>query len=680
MKDFPIAPLVLVLLFLPIPFQAAYSGSLPTSSVGLSGSRQVPLTIKIVFMGLTNSDINATYLTSQINTPSEKSQTVLAGPQNNGVTFKFTYQISYANSTILENFRAFLKSFERNETTTLPPSPGGFRNPYFDNSTTNISTVVSSFYNASKVEGWLSSSQAFGPDPVPGYTLFVADLHNYVPSMTYSQYQDYNTKCLISTFGSTAGKCASSIRGTASVHYYNRTVTDPDLKLLEYRHFMTAWGGNHRFYFLDLSAGPSYWTNELPLQVAAGVRSVGLTTQYGRYWSTQFIADYLVGVVYNLFAPDQIYPVNYSAKYNFHLFVFDNRTSTEMASVNLRTTINETMIRGELSKLVPYANVSIITKYANLTSSPGLAAVVATATTKTRDPAVNGTIIDARLVYNWLSTNGEGHITQFINVKRTTEQLDIPAFIFAFTGNYNFGFTFKSDVFLPRDPDTIYGAALGDLVLISHGQRDLTMGNYLTTGPLQPRKGIGYTRTIIHELGHEMGLAHPFSYDVTEDFVDSVMGYYANSLTYSQFDRDMVLRGVNDELLLFAQVTLANTTTTLFNSGRVAAARQAMLNANQKYSMMDYADAVSYSLSAALEALQAHLSRVSSLLIFSPGILYGVLGLVVGAATGLVAGYLAFRRRTSGGIQYYHCPTCQQTLRWDPAMMRWYCDHCQKPV
>ncbi len=670
MKDFPTAPLVLVLLFLPIPFQAAYSGSIPTSSVGLSGSRQVPLTIKIVFMGLTNSDINATYLTSPINTPSEKSQTVLAGPQNNGVTFKFTYRISYANSTILGNFKAFLKTFERNETTTLPPSPGGFRNPYFDNSTTNIGKVVNSFYDANRVEGWLNSSQAFGPDPVPGYTLFVADLHNYLPSMTYSQYQDYNTKS------------TSSVRRTASVHYYNRTITEPDLRLTETRHFMTAWGGHHRFYFLDLSAGPSYWTNQLPLQVAFGVRNVDLATSYGRYWTSQFVADYLVGVVYNLFAPDQIYSVNYSAKYNFHLFIFDARNSSEIAALpKLTAAVNETMIRSELSKLVPYANVSIITKYANLTSSPGLAAVVATATTKTKDPAVNGTIVDARLVYNWLSTNGDGHITQFINVKRTTEQLDIPAFIFAFTGNYNFGFTFKSDVFLPKDPDTIYGAALGDLVLISHGQRDLTMGSYLTTGPLQPGKGIGYTRTIIHELGHEMGLAHPFSYDATEDFVDSVMGYYPNSLTYSQFDRDMVLRGVNDELLLFAQVTLANTTTTLFNSGRVAASRQAMLNANQKYSAMDYTGAVSYSLSAALEALRAHqLSGVSSLLIFSPSVLYGLLGLLAGAATGLVAGYLAFRRKTSGGIQYYHCPTCQQPLRWDPAMMRWYCDHCQKPV
>src|SRR3546814_7700929 len=41
-----------------------------------------------------------------------------------------------------------------------------------------------------------------------------------------------------------------------------------------FRSFMTGWGGNQRFYYLDLSAGPSYWTEELPIQVASGLRGV----------------------------------------------------------------------------------------------------------------------------------------------------------------------------------------------------------------------------------------------------------------------------------------------------------------------------------------------------------------------------------------------------------------------
>jgi len=458
-------------------------------------------------------------------------------------------------------------------------------------------------------------------------------------------------------------------------------MTEPDLGLVQTRHFMTGWGGNQRFYYLDLSAGPSYWTSELPIQVASQVREVDLATAYGRYWRTQFIADYLSGVVYNLFAADQVYPVNYSSKYNFRLFVFDNRNSSEMANPRLASTVNETLIRGELEKLIPYSNVTITTKYANVTDYPGLAAIVASATTNIKDQAVNGSIVDARLVYNWLSTNGEGHISQFINATRDSQEYDIPAFIFAFTGRYNFGFTFKEEVFLHRDPDSIYGVALGDLVLISHGQSDFRAGDYSSgNGEPQPGKGIGFTRTIIHELGHMLGLAHPFSYDFTEDFTDSVMGYYANSLTFSQFDEDTLLRGINDQLLIFAQVTLANTTSNIFNSARISVANRAIALANEKYGAMQYAQAVQDSIDAALNAYAAQLASVGLFAIFSPGLVFGLIGLAVGVAVGVLVGYLVFKRKPTSGIQYYRCPTCQQPLRWDAVMTRWYCDRCQKPI
>src|SRR3989442_195868 len=198
-----------------------------------------------------------------------------------------------------------------------------------------------------------------------------------------------------------------------------------------------------------------------------------------------------------------------------------------------------------------------------------------------------------------------------------------------------------------------------------------------TTGRTHQNRGVGYTRTLILELGHMLGLNHPFLYDLDEDFVNSVMGYYTNSLVYSQFDKDLILRGVNDELLIFAQVTLANTTSSFLNSGAISAARRSMALADQKYGAMDYAGAVSDSFAAAESAFQAHQVGLGFL---SSGIVFGIIGLVAGIGIGVLAGFLAFRRRPQAGVQYYRCPTCGGTLRWDPAMMRWYCENCQKPV
>jgi hypothetical protein len=139
------------------------------------------------------------------------------------------------------------------------------------------------------------------------------------------------------------------------------------------------------------------------------------------------------------------------------------------------------------------------------------------------------------------------------------------------------------------------------------------------------------------------------------------------------------LRGINDELLIYAQVTLAGTTYTLFNAGSISAARQAMTTADQKYSSMDYSGAVKFSLSAAQNAANAQ-STGGFFAIFNSAASYLFLGVLIGAGVGLGTGFLVFRKKRQSGLQYYHCPTCGRPLRWDAAMTRWYCDYCQKPI
>src|SRR5437667_10276490 len=342
-------------------------------SVGLN--RSSPLTIRIVFLGITENELNSTYLTSNVTLPALKYQTILAGPLNTGVVYNFRYQLVYPDNSTVTSFAQYLRSIQKNETTT---GTSAFINPYFTNSTTLLQ-ARNVFYDADKVESWLASNMTlFGGNPVPGYTLFIADLHNFtIPSFTYSQYQAYNLRCTLCLPPS----------AIVTPHYYNRTSTDPDLGLVNTRHYMTGWGGSGRFYYMDLSAGPSYWTNELPVQVASQLRGVDTGSYYGNLWMSQFVGPYVFGSVNNLFAPDQLYPVNYSQNYNFHLVVLDNRTIAEkLQGPKLTATINETMIQENLASLVPFAGVTVNIKYANVTDYLGLAAIVANATTSLRDP------------------------------------------------------------------------------------------------------------------------------------------------------------------------------------------------------------------------------------------------------------------------------------------------------
>src|SRR3989442_2129125 len=274
------------------------------------------------------------------------------------------------------------------------------------------------------------------------------------------------------------------------------------------------------------------------------------------------------------------------------------------------------------------------------------------------------------------TTYGLGHIANFINATRTTSRIDIPGFLFAFKRNYTFGVPVKEDIASPSPYGTFGGEALGDMVLIGFSQQaDFTIGNNSTYS--QPGKGAGFTHAAIHELGHMMGLNHPFIYDLTEDFTNTVMGYYAYSLNYSQFDRDSILRGVNDELLSFALQALSTTQNTLFNTGDISMANQNIAQAEDLYNRMDYACAVQYSLTAAADASAAQQLANSA---NSPALLFSFIAVAGGAAIGILIGYLVLRRRKPAGTQYNRCPTCQQPLRWDPAQMRWHCDTCQKPV
>ncbi|HVH14243.1 MAG TPA: hypothetical protein VNA15_00805 [Candidatus Angelobacter sp.] len=662
-----VIPVGLIILLSVVQFPAVNSTSPQLiTEQGFGLNRSASLTIKIVFLGISPGELNSTYLKSNVTVPPLKYQAILAGPLNTGVIFNFNYQLVFADNSTVNEFAQYLLSIQKQQNTTSSlSSPSGLINPYFTNSST-LSMARNYFYDADKVESWLGSKMTlFGGNPVSGYTIFVADLHGFrIPSFNYTEYQNYVTPC------------RPCIPQSVEAHYYNRTVTDP-LGLVVSRHFMTGWGGSGRFYYLDLSAGPSYWTNELPVQVASQLRGISTSTYYGKLWMSKFIGSYVYGAVNNLFAPDQLYPVNYSQNYNLQLFVLDNRTAAEKSQgPKLAATINQNMIQENLASLVPFARVTVNIRYANVTDYSGLAAIMAHATTTLKDPISRRPVVDGDLVYNWFTTSGLGHIANFINVTRTTSTIDVPAFLFAFKGDYTFGVPVKEDIGSSNIYDTFGGEALGDMVLIGLSQQaDFTIGNNSTYG--QSGKGVGFTHDAIHELGHMMGLNHPFIYDLTEDFTNTVMGYYAYSLNYSQFDRDSILRGVNDELLSFAIQALSSTQNTLFNSGDISMANQNTAQAENLYNAMDYAGAVQFSLAAAQDASAAQQLANNAI---SPAAVFSLIGVAIGAPIGILLGYLIFKRRKPAGIQYNRCPTCQQPLRWDPAQMRWYCDRCQKSV
>lgn len=455
-------------------------------------------------------------------------------------------------------------------------------NGYFKRKVTNF------FYPADDVEKWLiENRQSYGGFPSDGYTLLVANLTGSVPSMNLAQYKDF--------------KANKTVDPTP--HYYNKTFTDMDLGLEVRRRFMTAWGGHERFYFIDLSAGPSNWTNQLPIQLAIGENNVDPRTGYGSRWLAQYLADYILGVVDNLVVPDFVYAPKLASRYSIRVLVVDNRTDQKDLSIN--KTVNPKRITEELGRLLSFAQVEVRMKFANVTDYPELTQIVIDAT----HPKNASDIVDARPIYEWFGKRGKNKITELLNLNATDDEQVIPVVAFAFSGDRQLGFTFKEKIrYHPMDDDGlfdrgIWGVALEDMALVGHSSKDFVRGN--KTEPRQPGKGFGFTNTIIHEVGHMLGLPHPFQNDKTQDFVASVMAYYPYESSYSQFDIDAILRGHADQLLIRATQSLSKAKPVLINSANIVLAQSNVEAAELYYAKMNYTGATLVALRAAKHAITA---------------------------------------------------------------------------
>jgi hypothetical protein len=639
------------------------------NSTSTLATRTASIDVKVVLLGFDQQLIDENYL--KWNSPDTRYQLYEIPGVSTNTQYSMTYEYVYPSQSFLSDFVQFLQSngkTEIRENVVWNISYSRIEQTksagYYLNYTHFAVRSSNTYYPADDVESWLVQHQsAYGGFPQSGYVLVLANLSTFLPSTTLDQYE--------------LALQGKDVEFTS--HFYNKTYTDGDLGVQLNRRYMTAWGGHSRLFFADLSAGPEQTAEQLPIQIASGLNSVDLNTAYGKFWLNQFLADYVSGAVPNIFAPDFIYPINYASSYKVKIVILDNRTDT--TDPPLTKTFDQATAVKEWQALLPWANVTAETKYARVSDYPGLQQIIL----NSRSPATYGSppgspAVDARPVYNWL----QNHISDFMQVTRDTTEYDIPVFAFAFSGQYEFGFTFKEMIGKDVDFDrTIWGVALYDLVMISHSTYDFKRGDLdNVTQPSQPGKGFGFTNTVIHEVGHMVGLMHPFSFDPTENFVASVMAYYPYENSFSIFDRDVLARGEADLLLRVTAQVLAETPNILVNQANLSAASSSANSAEKAYSEMNYAQAIRDGADALQSAATAHAIAGG----FIPASILVAVEIIGSFVLGVVITYVALRRRgrrTAPTIapQVQHagfCPTCGKQLTWIQEYSRWYCYNCQK--
>jgi hypothetical protein len=512
------------------------------------------------------------------------------------------------------------------------------KNPdYYEPTPVAIDYVV---YDADSVEEWLwNHQQDVGGFPSDGWTIIIAHLPD-LPSITWSD---------VRGFEKTAGDQLPESRP----HYYGISSTDIDLGYkARYRDFMNAWGGHHRMWFVDFSAGPvfnSQW-EDLPLQVAIGDNNIDLLSTFGRNWLNEYVADYVWQATSNFIFPNFAYYPQYSPEYQIDVFILDNRNSTERQKIPIEGTVNKEVITTALQDLVPYSKVVVDIHSSKTTQQ--LSQLI-DSNYKFADSWIEGGVlgapqrygvVDLRPVYKYVLDN----LPSFEpNPRLTGDKITIPVFAFALSGDTYFTYTYKWQIG-KKDWETgaLLGMSLSEGVFISLNQWEFTRGDYVD--PPQPGKGEGFTQTIIHEVGHSLGLMHPHQYGNIGDFILSPMGYFTNDYSFGQIDKDAVQRAHVDEIYVETEKLLGQIGyTDLTNQ-----ARNRLAEADSAYAKMNYLDAIKPVLEAnslAKRVVQGQFQITG----VGWAILYVLTGIAIGVAVGFVIAQHIAQRKKSAITQDY---------------------------
>ena len=425
-----------------------YASAFEDTSVGVSSIRVVPLTVKVVFIGFKSDTIDTSYMMWEGNLPNESVNSIITNGENTGVVFNLTYCFVFASQGFKNQLVNHLEEI-------------GYTIVFYN--TRCEREIENTLYDANEVEDWLYDNNAgYGGFPENGYTFIVANLSE-LPSMSLRQYNDPDTY-------------------PPTPHYYNVTNVDQDRGYNHLdRYCMVAWGGHHRFWFLDLSAGPEFWTYEheavdhIPIQVARELFDIDIYTPRGKKWLSQYLADYLCEAVYNFAVPQFDFDPIFTKKYNISVNVLDNRTDAEKTKVPINSTVNAKRIKLAYEDLAPYITTNVEIYFISISNYPELLKLIVE-NYYLPVPELNPESIpyvDLRPIYEYLQENLEEFVS---NVSRSEDEFTIPVFAFAFSGNISIAFTTKWGVELLPEEKYLWGVSLGDMNLIGMCQEDFLAG------------------------------------------------------------------------------------------------------------------------------------------------------------------------------------------------------------
>ncbi len=308
------------------------------------------------------------------------------------------------------------------------------------------------------------------------------------------------------------------------VHTYGAITTDPDTNKTFVREGMMGYGGKHRLYFIDLSAGP--WVYPfIPISETEAISEFhknihDLQTDEDFY---DLIAHYVNDAVMQLFTPSYLYTPVYRLNYRMEVLLIDmtsGRTFRDVAS----DYIKKAAIEQAFAKLIPYAQWTSDIKGQSFEVLPRDLQRAILKSLFFQGPADNPTILVKSSEFiteleKWTQTTStkEELSSQQEEAKKTVV---VPIVLFVFDTDAYVDRVGVVGVAAPEPQDKT-SPCCAIVAVGKHALFDF---------------GAGLSTLAIHEMGHVIGLAHPhdgYNNTAGELFTDWFFDWSYSPLSYA---------------------------------------------------------------------------------------------------------------------------------------------------